>query len=170
MPNTITSLVAAKRLNALTQKGIDEKEKWDGLKKFMLDFSLLDEKDIPDLNLWEKYLVYATVFGIAEKVIKQLKVKFPELQNDEYFRNHYAGMYYCSYYNIGNSFENSIHSAYSAHAAEIAASSMSSGSGGGGGFSGGGGRRWRPEAAWEEDNNNFNFWRPKKVAFFIINM
>ncbi len=39
----------------------------------MEEFSLLKEKEIPHLVLWEKFLVYATAFGIADKVIKQLK-------------------------------------------------------------------------------------------------
>lgn len=146
--NTVASIIAADRLKGLTQKGIDEREKWEGLRNFMLDFSLLDEKRVPDLVLWEKYLVYATAFGIADKVLKQLRVYFPQLQNDEYFRTHYASMYYCNHYNVGKSFESSIYSGYSAHVAEIAASSMSSGSGGGGGFSSGGGGRLRWWRRW----------------------
>ena len=68
------------------------------LKKYMEDFSLLDEKEVPDLTLWEQYLVYATTFGISEKVLKQLKMKFPELQDDNYFRNTYSSLYYCTNY------------------------------------------------------------------------
>ncbi|MGN1298871.1 MAG: DUF2207 family protein [Candidatus Scatovivens sp.] len=146
--NTIACIIVADRLKGLTQKGIDEKEKWEGLRKFMLDFSLLDEKRVPDLVLWEKYLVYATTFGIADKVLKQLRVYFPQLQDDEYFRTHYASIYYCNHYNVGRSFENSVYSGYSAHLSEIASSTMSSGSGGGGGFSSGGGGRLRWWRRW----------------------
>ena len=45
----------------------------------MEDFSLLNEREVPDLKLWEKYLVFATAFGISEKVLKQLKVVYPEI-------------------------------------------------------------------------------------------
>ncbi|MBQ7881908.1 MAG: DUF2207 domain-containing protein, partial [Treponema sp.] len=61
-----------RRTNPYTQKGVNEIEEWKALKKYMEDFSLLDEKEVPDIVIWEKFLVYATAFGIAEKVIKQL--------------------------------------------------------------------------------------------------
>ena len=117
-----------------TVQGWDEHEKWKGLKKYMEEFSLLNEKDIPDLALWEKFMVYATAFGIAEKVLKQLKVAYPEL-TDEYMYNHYRTMYYMDSFNVGKEFGSSMSRGYQSYAA----SQMSSGSGGGGGFSGGGG-------------------------------
>ena len=45
----------------------------------MEDFSLLNEKEIPAIEVWEHYLVYATVFGIADKVLKQLKTIYPNI-------------------------------------------------------------------------------------------
>ena len=57
-----------------SSKGVDEKEAWNGLKNYMEDFSMMKEKEVPELALWEKYLVFATAFGIADKVLKQLKV------------------------------------------------------------------------------------------------
>lgn len=131
-------ITLASRNNGLTQKGIDEKEKWNGLKRYMEDFSLLNEREVPDLVLWEKYLVFATVFGIADKVIKQLKVRYPELNDEEYLRSHYAYMYMISSnnnFNFISSMSSSIGSV----------TNYSSGSGSGGGFSSGGGfgRRWR---------------------------
>lgn len=129
-----------RRFNGLTQKGANEREKWKGLKNYMEDFSMLDEREIPELVLWEKFLVYATAFGIADKVIKQLKVKFPELNNEEYLRTNYAYMYMA--FNTNNDF-NFIDSMSSSIGSSM---NYSSGSGAGGGFSGGGGggrrRRW----------------------------
>ena len=63
---------------------MNEKEKLKGLKKYMEDFSMMKEKSVPELILWEKYLIYATVFGIADKVLKQLKVVYPQLTDTEY--------------------------------------------------------------------------------------
>ena len=118
-----------------TEQGFEEHERWKGLKKYMEDFSLLNEKEVPDLALWEKFLVYATAFGIAEKVLKQLKVAYPQLADEEYMRTHYAPMYYMDRYDVGRSFGSAASRGYSSYAS----SQMSSGSGGGGGFSGGGG-------------------------------
>lgn len=136
--NLVITIILANRLNGLTQKGIDEKEKWKGLKKYMEDFSMLDEREVPDLVLWEKYLVFATVFGISDKVIKQLKIRYPELNDEQYLRSHYSYMYMISAnnnFNFISSMSSSIGSV----------TNYSSGSGSGGGFSGGGGfgRRWR---------------------------
>lgn len=134
-----------RRFNGFTQKGVNEQEEWRAFKKYMEDFSYLNEKEVPELVLWEKYLVYATAFGVADKVLKQLKVKYPELNNQDTLSNMvlFNSMYNSSGFNT--SFINSINASTS----RMYSSTYSSGSGGGGGFSGGGGfggRWWRPEA------------------------
>lgn len=143
----LCSKIAKKtRLLALTQKGVNEQEKWKGLKRYMEDFSLLNEREVPELVLWEKYLVYATAFGIADKVLKQLKVKYPELMDEDYMLNNgYMYMYMMNRYNFDRMINSSMQRAYdagvrarAAREAAAAASSYSSGSGGGGGFSSGG--------------------------------
>lgn len=133
----VYSFTLSSRYNRLTQKGINEKEKWDGLKRYMEEFSMIDDKTVPELVLWEKYLVYATVFGIADKVLKQLKVVYPQITNSDYMTSHgytYMHLMYAS--NFNNSFiktlDNSVKTTYSN-------TNLSSGSGSGGGFSGGGG-------------------------------
>lgn len=55
----------------LTEYGKYEQNKVLGLKKYIEDFSLLDEKDSLDITLYEKYLVYATAFGIPDKIINK---------------------------------------------------------------------------------------------------
>ena len=47
----------------------------------MEEFSLLNEKEVPEIAIWEKFLVYATAFGIADKVLKQLKIVYPDIEN-----------------------------------------------------------------------------------------
>lgn len=130
--NGVLTAKIANKLSRLTQTGIDEKEKWKGLKKYMEDFSLLNEKEVPALTVWEEFLVYATVFGIADKVIKQLKLVYPEIDNMDNI-NTASYVYLMSHTDFNSSFSSAINSSIS--------STMSSGSGGGGGFSGGGGRR-----------------------------
>lgn len=76
-----------KSISYLSQKGVDERDKWDALKQYMEDYSLLGEKNEMALGVWEKFLIYATAFGIAEKVLEQLKMQFQEEINayDECF-------------------------------------------------------------------------------------
>ena len=150
----LCSILAKKtRLLGLTQKGVNEQELWKGLKRYMENFSLLNEREVPELVLWEKYLVYATAFGIADKVLSQLKIKYPELNDENYMRNNgYMYMYMMNRYNFDRVLNSSMQKAYSAGLREKAArqaaasSSYSSGGGFGGGFSGGGGGRRRPVA------------------------
>ena len=147
----------AKIISILSDKGEEEKAQWNGLKNYMDDFSLLKDKEVPDLVLWEKYLVYATAFGISSKVIKELKVVYKEMSDPEYFNtHHYAYMYYMTDPRFGNSFistfDKTMSSVYTAasNAYTAAHSSSSSGGGFGGGFSGGGGGRRRRRPEWAD--------------------
>lgn len=145
----IYSIKVSKRLITLTEKGLEEKEKLNGLKRFLEDFSMIDDKKVPELILWEGYLVYATLFGVADKVLKQLRIVYPQIAEDGFNYGNYLGLMYYSGFN--NSFihnlESSVNSAYVSARAAYNYNNTSSGSGSGGGFSvGGGGRRrclWR---------------------------
>lgn len=148
--NAILCKKITKKLNILTQKGVDAKEQWKGLKKYMEDFSLLKEREVPELVIWEKYLVYATVMGIADKVIKQLKIVYPDFEEITNSIGTYTCMNVMMHTDFSSSFSSAISSSISS---ATASSSYSSGSGGGGGFSGGGGRRRWPEEAEVEDRS-----------------
>ena len=147
--NAIAWSIYASRFSGITQKGIDEQSKWKGLKKFMIEYSLLKEREVVELVLWEKYLVYATAFGVADKVMAQLKIAYPQLSQDELIGN-YAYMHYMTHNrqsfitDLNKSMVSSYQRAYT--------STYSSGSGAGGGFSGGGGGRRRRRPEWAEDN------------------
>ena len=117
------------------------------LKKYMEDFSLLNEKEVPAIEVWEHYLVYATAFGIADKVLKQLKTIYPNIDELDAI-NTSTYMYFMYHSDFQTSFSNSISSSIS--------SSYTSASGGGGGFSGGGGGGRRPEEAVVEDKLSQN--------------
>ena len=139
--NGIIFGIMAAKVNVFSQRGVDEKEKWKAFKKYMEDFSLLKDKEVPALILWEKYLVFATAFGISEKVLKQLKVIYPEIADMNSAMYTYSYIHIMNSVNIGNCINSSVYSAIG-----------SSGNGSGGGFSGGGGGGRRPEVAVEVDN------------------
>lgn len=131
-----TSKLYAK-YHRLTQKGMDEKAMWKGLAKYMQDFSMMKEKEIPELVLWEKYLVFATAFGIADKVLKQLKIVYPQITDANYLATNGYTYLYLMYHpvfstNFIQNMNDSIKTAYNY-------TNYSSGGGYGGGFSGGGG-------------------------------
>lgn len=62
----------------LSQFGENEYAKWHGLYNFLNSDTLMNERTVIELPIWEKYLVYATAFGISEKVTSALKVRYPE--------------------------------------------------------------------------------------------
>ena len=157
--NGIVCSKIKKRINVLTQKGINEKEKWKGMEKYMEDFSLLDEKEVPALEVWEKYLVYATAFGIAEKVLKQLKTIYPNIDEIDTF-NSSAYMYFMYHSNFTTSFNSAINTSIS--------SAYSSGSGGGGGFSGGGGGGRRPEEVAAVDKTASSKMTKNMISISIL--
>lgn len=49
-----------------------------GFKNFLNDFTLSSEREARDVQLWKSYLVYAQMFGVAEKVAKQFKELYPD--------------------------------------------------------------------------------------------
>ena len=120
-----------------TANGNELYTKWHALRNFLNDFGTFSEKELPEIALWEKYLVYANIFGLADKLRKQMEVKVPNLNDD------ISGMNMRDYWVINNAINRSIATSVSAAVTEakskIASSNSSSGGGFGGGFSGGGG-------------------------------
>ena len=55
-----------------TPKGQAEARKLLGFKKFLNDFTLVGERTSREVGLWQDYLVFASLFGIAGKVAKEL--------------------------------------------------------------------------------------------------
>lgn len=132
----------ANKLRMLTQKGANEQEQWKALKRYMEEYSLLKEREVPELVLWEKYLVYATAFGIADKVLKQLKVTYPQIADENYMINNgYTYLYMMNRVNFNMAIGTGIQRAYtSRNKCESCKKLFEPEADGGGGFSGGGGR------------------------------
>ena len=49
-----------------------------GLKKYLEDFTLIDEREVQEVALWKDYMVWATLFDSASTVVKQMKKINPE--------------------------------------------------------------------------------------------
>ena len=122
-----------------TIKGKEEYSKWLAHKRFLKNFSNFDEKDLPEITLWEKYLVTATVLGCADKVQKQMKMYITDTSDIDTNLLIYQSINL----NLTRELNNSVKTAISSSSSTISSSSYSSGGGFGGGSSGGGGR---PEA------------------------
>lgn len=111
----------------LTQYGEDESAKWRGLYEFLNSETLMNERTVIELPIWEQYLVYATAFGISEKVIKAIQIRCPDVANQSPILNTHSAYRSTHFY----------HSSRSIRTASHTASSFSH-SGGAGGYGGGG--------------------------------
>ena len=149
----IASALGAKRAGDNLQK---EKAKWEALKNFLKDYSLLEEAKINSIHLWEQYFVYAVALNVSEKVVKAYKKALEMGQikdipvNNGNFNSYstYRALSLIDRYSMG-SFNKSINRAtkttYNRSMSDIAKSRRSNSDGRGGGFgsgsSGGGGSR-----------------------------
>ncbi len=124
-----------------TKKGAEHYAKWMAHKRFLEDFSRFNEKELPEVTLWDKYLVYAVILDCADKLSKEMELKMPNMDRDD---TAYVGYNpYMTHYiitaNLYSSINSGIHTAVASSRSSIAASSSSSGGGFGGGSIGGGG-------------------------------
>lgn len=110
--------------------------KWSAFKKYLEDFEGLEKYTIPSVETWEHYLVYATTFKIAKKVMDQLKVKIEKVDA----MNHSSYQRYYDYGVMTNRFNHVFYTSRSNANKTISAHSSSSSSGGSSGGGGGGGR------------------------------
>ena len=62
----------------------EEAVKVIGLNKFLLDFGRMYEKSSIEVELWNYYLICAELFGIADKVKKEMKHLIPDMDFEVY--------------------------------------------------------------------------------------
>ena len=118
---------------------INDGIKLKGLKNFLEEFSRIDDKEAMEVKMWEYYLIYAQIFGIADKVAKQFKKLYPDYIKDYNDRYGY-GLDDIIFINmISTSGMNSaISSRQKANSYSSGGGGFMSSGGGGGSFGGGG--------------------------------
>ncbi|HHU28715.1 TPA: DUF2207 domain-containing protein [bacterium] len=82
-------IITGPKFTRLTQQGEDKYEEIKAFANYLQDYTLINEKLVQDLVMWENYLVYAVALGIADKVIKQLEKKFDTVIHDPTIRTSY---------------------------------------------------------------------------------
>lgn len=122
----------------VNQSMMDDAIKLKGLKNFLEEFSRIDDKEAIEVNMWEYYLIFAQILGIADKVAKQFKKLYPEIiESNEYgyTYNDFVFINMMSY----SSMSSAISSKSRAESYSSGGGGFSSGGGGGGSFGSGGG-------------------------------
>ena len=126
-----TNKAECKKKDVMDDKIYVDSSRLYGLKLYLTEFSRMDTKEVMEVKLWDEYLMFAYLFGIADKVAKQFKNLYPEVM--EQMEN--ANIDYNTLIFVNNISNSSVRAASGARAAE----NYSSGGGGGGSFGGGGG-------------------------------
>ncbi|MFZ2499154.1 DUF2207 domain-containing protein [Methanosarcina sp.] len=121
-----------KILGRWTPEGRLYYKRWDNFKKYLTDFSALEEHPPESIKIWDSYLVYATSLGVAKEVLHNMSLVVPaeQLKGSNFYLIHH------SYAQFGSGFG----SAYASSAPSGSGGGGVGGVGGGGGGGGGGAR------------------------------
>ena len=132
-----------KKGNVMDDTIYEDSKKLYGLKKFLNEFSSINTRETLEVHIWDEYLMFAYLFGIADKVAKQLKNLYPELmeqqQNMDYTTIMMINSFSTTTVNAASSARSAAES-YSGGGGGFGVGGGGFGAGGGGGFSGGGSR------------------------------
>lgn len=119
--------IIKKKITPYTDLGEEEVNKIRAFKRMLEDIDDIKMAEVGDIILWERFLPYAVIFGVSDKVIKALKVNFgADVVNNSAIAYYYIG---------SSSFLNSNTGFQTAFTGAISAGGSSSISGGSGGFS-----------------------------------
>lgn len=135
-----------------TKKGRYEYSKWLAHKRFLKDFGRFQTKNLPEIILWDRYFVTATILGCSKQVLKQMKISIIDYEELEEIQSMlFQYMQYQNMRGLEHTIHSLIHTAKSHSTIGVSSSSSggsyhSSGDGFGGGSSsggsGGGGGGW----------------------------
>lgn len=121
-----------------TEKGFGPMKEVIEFKHFLEDFTILNQRAIPEVHLWNQYLIYATLFGIADKVSRQMQKSYP-VDFAKYSQDHlFEGFSVAALTFLVQKLAEAAVRAASTQAARESGEGGSSSVGGGGGHSGGG--------------------------------
>ena len=119
-----------------TPEGQTEAQHLLGFKKYLNDFTLSSQRETVEVHLWQEYLVYGALLGVADKVAKQLKDIDPVLfeRTVGYDYGTFTRVLYST-----DMLSRAITSSNRAYVASTFSGSSRGGFGGGASFGGGGG-------------------------------
>lgn len=114
---------------SITPKGQELGDNIVGFKNYLKDFSLVEEREVSHVVLWQELMVWAAYMGIAEEVYEQLKIVNPRID--------YEMNYDTRTIIMTSHFARAVASTQAS--ANTSSTTSSFGGGGGGSFGGGGG-------------------------------
>jgi uncharacterized membrane protein len=129
-------VIIAAQMRRRSKAAVELHARCAALRNWLVDFSNLKESIPTDVKVWGRFMIFAVVFGVADQVIKQLKLTVPEVVEDPGFMPVYLWM--LPTHSGGTTPLASMAQTFNS-TFQAATTTNSSGGGFGGGFSGGGG-------------------------------
>jgi len=128
----ISLIMSQKVAGQWTTYGEEYDAKWHNFRKYIQDFSLIKEYPPESVKIWNKYLVYATALGVADKVRKTMEMSLPgeELARSDIYLFHYYGGYVL----LSSSLDTGMSTATGGGAGGVGGVGGGAGGGGGGAF------------------------------------
>lgn len=126
--------------DGITLEGLQLQADTEGMYNQLKDVSYIAQHDEKGMIVWQEFLIYATLFGISKKVLKQIRELKPEVLAKMQETNPSLGNFAVNDALYLSSFTDSIN-----HAKAFGAGASFASGGFSGGFGGGRRRRWWPE-------------------------
>lgn len=82
--NLIFCIGIATKINRFNEQGVDYREQLKAFERYMLEFSNFRSKGVPEISVWEYYLIFAMSFGISKKVLMQIKACYPNIEESAF--------------------------------------------------------------------------------------
>ena len=128
---------AYKNRISITPAGIRLYENLIKFKNYLKDYSLIEERDVNEVKLWDQFMIYAAIYGISKEVYENFTTVYPEYAQLSYFDYYMISGLYNYSQDMGRTITSTI--SPSMQAFESGSSGGFSSFGGGGGSFGGGG-------------------------------
>ena len=132
-------VISNRHMGKWTTEGREFYDKWTNFKKYLKDHSLIMEKPPESVQVWGKFLVYATALGCAEEVTKNMKEYFKanNIHETDLYDSPIVGLYY--YGGLHYIYYHHVLSNHNTSGTDFSGSFGDIGGPGSGGFGGGGG-------------------------------
>ena len=79
--NIVFCISIAFKTNIFDQEGVNHREMLKAFERYMLEFSEFRNKGVPEISIWEYYIIFAMAFGISKKVLEEINACYPNVED-----------------------------------------------------------------------------------------
>ena len=86
--NSVFCLGIVLKTKIFGKEGVEYREKLKGFERYLKDFATSKEQGLPEIAIWDYYIVFAIAFGIAPSVLKQIKASYPNIEDSSFMETY----------------------------------------------------------------------------------